>query len=420
MGLFEITTAVIVLTAVFSYLNSRYVGLPTTIGVMAISLGASLLLLGLGEVWPGARNQAAGLLRHIDFNKTLLHGMLAFLLFAGAQHIELADLLAEFTPVALLAAVGTVASMFLVAGLTWLAMHAGGVALPFAWCLLFGALVSPTDPIAVIGIMRQVGVPPVLQTQIAGESLFNDGVGVVLFSVLLTTVGGEAPPGAWRVIGMVLEQSLGGIGVGLLCGLVVNQMLQRIVDYQVELLLSLALAMGSYALADHLNLSGPISCVVAGLMIGNRGQASHMSDASRQNFDLFWGLLDEAFNAILFVLIGLEVLSIPTVGRYLIAALLCVPVALAARWVSVAAMVTLIRAWRPMEKGTIRFLTWGGLRGGLSMAMALAIPAGLYRGPIVVATYAIVVFSILVQGLTVRKLIERVESGGAISSPLSV
>lgn len=407
MGLFEITTIVIVLTAIFSFLNCRYVRLPTTIGVMAISLTVSLGLLGLGEIWPAFRLQAAQLVAHIDFNRTLLHGMLAFLLFAGAQHVQLEELLREFIPVTLLSVAGTVISMFLIGALAMAAMHAGGVDLPFAWCLLFGALVSPTDPVAVIGVMRKLNAPLVLETQIAGESLFNDGVGVVLFTVLLTTLGGAATPSTLRVVVMVLQQSLGGIGIGLLAGLIINAMLRRIDDYKVELLLSIALAMGSYTLADVLHLSGPMSTVVAGLMIGNQGRLSAMSEASRQNFDTFWELLDEVLNAVLFVLIGLEILAIPRGKIYLVAALLCVPVALIARAVSVAGMVGLLRLLRPMRPGTIRLLTWGGLRGGLSMAMALSIPTGPYREPIILATYAIVIFSILVQGLTVGKLVKR-------------
>jgi CPA1 family monovalent cation:H+ antiporter len=406
MGLFEIATLVIVLTAVFSYLNCRYVRLPTTIGVMAISLAVSLGLLGLGEFWPAFRVQATELVAHIDFNRMLLHGMLAFLLFAGAQHVELEELRRELIPVTLLAVVGTIISMFLIAGLGRYAMLLGGVSLPIAWCLLFGALISPTDPVAVIGIMRRLNAPPAIETQIAGESLFNDGVGVVLFTVLLATVGGAVPPATSRIIVMVLQQSVGGIVIGLLTGIVINVMLQGVDDYKVELLLSIALAMGSYALADLLHFSGPISAVVAGLMIGNHGM-SGISDASRQNFDTFWELLDEVLNAVLFVLIGLEVLATPRGKIYLVASLLCVPVALIARGISVTATMALLRPWRPMRAGTIGFLTWGGLRGGLSMAMALSIPASAQREPIVLATYAIVVFSILVQGLTVGKLVKR-------------
>jgi CPA1 family monovalent cation:H+ antiporter len=407
MGFFEITTLVIVLTAVFSYVNCRYIRLPTTIGVMAISLTVSLGLLGLGEFWPAFRLQASGLVAHIDFNRTLLHGMLAFLLFAGAQHVELEELRRELMPVILLAVVGTIISMFLIAGLARGAMLLGGVSLPMAWCLLFGALISPTDPIAVIGVMRRLKAPLSLETQIAGESLFNDGVGVVLFSVLLTAVSGAAMPALWHIVALILQQSLGGIAIGLLSGIVINFMLQGVDDYKVELLLSIALAMGSYTLADVLHLSGPISAVVAGLMIGNQGRASGMSEASRQNFDTFWELLDEVLNAVLFVLIGLEVLAIPRGKIYLVASLLCVPVALVARGVSVTATMALLHAWRPMRTGTIGFLTWGGLRGGLSMAMALSIPHGPVREPILLATYAIVVFSILVQGLTVGKLVKR-------------
>jgi len=407
MGLFEIATLVIVLTAVFSYVNCRYIRLPTTIGVMAISLTLSLGLLGLGEFWPAFRLQATGLVEHIDFNRVLLHGMLAFLLFAGAQHVELEELRRELMPVILLAVVGTIISMFLIAGLSRGAMLLGGVSLPIAWCLLFGALISPTDPVAVIGAMRRLNAPMGLETQIAGESLFNDGVGVVLFSVLLAAVSGAATPSTLRIAAVVLQQSLGGIVIGFLSGIVINAMLQGVDDYKVELLLSVALAMGSYEVADVLHVSGPISTVVAGLMIGNRGPLSGISEASRQNFDTFWELLDEVLNAALFVLIGLEVLAMPRGKIYVVAALLCVPVALIARGVSVTATMGLLRAWRPMRPATIGFLTWGGLRGGLSMAMALSIPACPQREPILLATYSVVVFSILVQGLTVGKLVKR-------------
>jgi CPA1 family monovalent cation:H+ antiporter len=409
MGLFEIATLVIVLTAAFSYLNGRYVRLPTTIGVMVISLAVSLGFLAVGEIWPGFRAQATEIVSHIDFNRTLLHGMLAFLLFAGSQHVELDELRRELMPVTLLAVVGTIGSMLIIAALAWLAMRGGGFNLPFAWCLLFGALVSPTDPVAVIGVMRKLHAPIAMETQIAGESLFNDGVGIVLFSVLLDIIGGGSAPSLAHVAGMVVQQSLGGIVIGALSGLLVNFMLAGVDDYKVELLLSIALAMGSYVLANVLNFSGPISVVVAGLLIGNQGRLSAMSEASRQNFDTFWELLDEILNAILFVLIGLEVLAMPRGSTYLMAAMLCVPVALIARAASVAGTVSVLRLWRPMRRGTIRVLTWGGLRGGLSMAMALAIPPGKYREPILLATYAIVLFSILAQGLTVQQLIESLE-----------
>jgi monovalent cation:H+ antiporter, CPA1 family len=407
MGLFEITTLVIVLTATFSYLNGRYVRLPTTIGVMAISLAVSLGLLGVGEIWPAFRTQASDIVSRIDFNRTLFHGMLAFLLFAGAQHVELEELRRELWPVTVLAIVATIVSTFIIAALALLAMRAGGFDLPFAWCLLFGALVSPTDPVAVIGVMRKLQAPLALETQIAGESLFNDGVGIVLFSVLLTFVAGSALPSLAHISGVILVQSLGGIIVGVLAGLLVNAMLMSVDDYKVELLLSIALAMGSYELGNLLHVSGAISVVVAGLLIGNQGRLSGMSEASRQNFDTFWELLDEILNAVLFVLIGLEVLAMPRGKTYLIAAFLCVPVGLIARGISVAGAVALLRLWRPMRRGTIRVLTWGGLRGGLSMAMALAIPPGKYREPIILATYTIVLFSILVQGLTVQQLIKR-------------
>jgi CPA1 family monovalent cation:H+ antiporter len=408
MGLFEITALVLVLTAAFSYLNSRYIGLPTTIGVMVISLAVSIALLILGEFNPVFRTFAARLVESVDFNAALLHGMLAFLLFAAAQHLDLDDLLKEITPVVLLSVVGTVVSMFLIGGLAFGTMKLSGLPLPFDWCLLFGALISPTDPIAVIGMMRPLGAPPALETQIAGESLFNDGVGVVLFTVLLGTIGGNTPPTPLHIAAAVIWQSAGGIGIGFLFGFIINQMLMRVDNYKVELLLTLALAMGSYALADALGVSGPIATVVGGLMVGSQGRIYGMSEASRQNLDTFWELIDEVLNAVLFMLIGLEALALHWNWRFIVAALLCIPIALFARWISVAGIIRLLGTWRKLLPETVAILTWGGLRGGLSVAMALAIPPGPHRSTIVAMTYAIVVFSILVQGLTVRKLLNRI------------
>ncbi len=299
--------------------------------------------------------------------------------------------------------------MFLIGILAFQAMRFGGVQIPLVWCLLFGALISPTDPIAVVGVMQKLKAPPSLEAQIAGESLFNDGVGIVFYSALAVSVGAGVTPSAMHIVRMAAQESFGGIAVGLVSGVFINWMLRRVDDYKVELLLSLALAMGSYVLGDLLHVSGPICTVVAGLMIGNYGRFSGMSEASRQNFDTFWELLDEVLNAALFVLIGLQVLAIPRGRIYLIAALLCVPVALIARGASVGGMVTLLRLSRPIRPGTIRILTWGGLRGGVSMALALSIAPGPYREPIILATYAIVVSSILVQGLTVGKLVARME-----------
>ena len=413
MGMFEIAALLVVVTALFSYVNYRYVRLPTTIGVMLIALVISLVLIGLGHLGLGTERLAARLLGAIDFDETLLHGMLGFLLFAGALHVNLDDLIRQKWVIGSLATVGVVASTLIVGGLAWGVLGLLGLPIPFLYCLLFGALISPTDPIAVLGIMKSTRAPKSIETKISGESLFNDGVGVVLFLLLLGLATGGHEVSGLAALRFFLVEAVGGALLGLALGAVCYRLLRAVNNYQVEVLLTLALVMGGYALADAIHTSGPIAMVVAGLLIGNHGRRFAMSDETREHLDTFWELVDEILNAVLFVLIGLEVLLVPRTPAYLVAALLMIPIVLLARFVSVGGTITLLRLGRSFSPGVVRILTWGGLRGGISVALALSLPAGPERDVILALSYAVVVFSILVQGLTIGKLVRRTLGGPA-------
>jgi len=409
MGLFEIATVLIVLTALFSYVNYRTIGLPTTIGVMVISMLVSLGIAGMGMLGlEEVQRQSAEILRGIDFNKTLLHGMLSFLLFAGALHIKLEELSGQKWLVTLLATAGVMASTFIVGGLSWLLLEGLGISISFLHCLLFGALISPTDPVAVLGILKTVRIPKSLETKIAGESLFNDGIGVVVFVILLELSGGGVDVTVRQAVSLFLSETVGGAALGLLFGFLAYRMLKGVNNYQVEVIITLALVMGGYTLADKMHTSGPIAIVVAGLLIGNHGRAFAMSDLTREHLDAFWELVDEILNALLFLLIGLEVLVIPFNRAYVIAGIAGIGVTLLARWVSVGLTVSALRPFRRFSPGTVRILTWGGLRGGISVALALSLPVGPQRDVILVMTYITVVFSIIVQGLSLGKVVKRI------------
>ncbi len=405
MKLFNILAVLITLSAVFSYLNYRFIKLPTTIGVMVISLLGSLGIVVIGPLGFGLEEDALRLLNSIDFDETLLHGMLSFLLFAGALHIDLDRLARQKWIIGTLATVGSVGSTFMIGTLAWFVLDLLNIGLPLMYCLLFGALISPTDPIAVLGILKKAGVPESLETKICGEALFNDGVAVVVFLVLLQIAAGGHNITAGAVAWLFAKEVLGGIVYGLVIGAISYGMLKSVDNYQVEVLITLALVAGGYALADALHLSGPIAIVVAGLLIGNHGRLLAMSDRTRENLDTFWELVDEVLNVVLFVLIGLEVLVLSWNYRYLIASALLIPLLLLTRFVSVALPIVVMRRFRTFSPNVIKILTWGGLRGGISVAMALSLPPGRHRDIILTITYAVVVFSIIVQGLTVGRLV---------------
>ncbi len=406
MDLFTILAILITLAAVFSYLNHRYIGLPVTIGVMLIALVMSLMLNLLGSFGLGLKQQAELLLGSVDFSKTLLHGMLSFLLFAGALHIDINDLTELKWSIGSLATVGTLVSTFLVGMLTWLVLGGFGIELSYIYCLLFGALISPTDPIAVLGILKTAGAPKSLEMRITGESLFNDGVGIVIFLVILEMATGSHAISAGHIGLLFLQEAIGGALFGLALGYLAYRMLKSVDNYQVEILITLALVAGGYGLADSLHLSGPIAIVIAGLLIGNRGRLFGMSAETRAHLDVFWELVDEILNAVLFVLLGLEILVLTFTEQYLLASLLIIPLVLFSRFVAIGIPVTVLRSFRTFSPGAVRIMTWGGLRGGISVALALSLPPGRERDVILAITYTVVVFSIAVQGLTLERLVK--------------
>ena len=445
MNLFEIIALLVTLAALFSYINHKVLGLPTSIGLMILGLGLSLVLIGAGHLNQQVHREAHRLLEQIDFSQTLMEGMLGLLLFAGSLHVNINDLKRQTAVISILATVGVLTSTLIVGGLTWAVTRAIHLEVPLILCLLFGSLISPTDPIAVLGVLKKLGVPKSLEIKITGESLFNDGVGVVVFLALMSVAGftgehhgedhdnanrvatidaieSEADPAgaqeatavtAVDVAVMFAQEALGGAAWGLLLGLAGYMMLKSVDNYHVEILISLALVLGGYALAHAWHLSGPIAMVIAGLLLGNHGRAFAMSPTTREHLDLFWELVDEALNAVLFVLIGLEILTVDISGRFILAALLAIPVVLAARFIAVGLPVRLMQTWRQFTPRAVRVLTWGGLRGGISVALSLSLRDAA-RGDypqaselIVTMTYAVVVFSIGVQGLTIGPALRR-------------
>ena len=408
MDIIHVFAILITITALFSYINLRYVGLPVSIGVMVIALGLSLLVNLLS--WGGFHLEVPvrNFLQQIDFDKTLLQGMLSFLLFAGALHININDLAQKKWTIGALATMGTLLSTFLVGTLTWGVLKGFGVNLSYIYCLLFGALISPTDPIAVLGVLKTAGVPKSLETKIAGESLFNDGVGIVLFLIILELATGTQAVSLTHVGALFVQEALGGAVYGLVLGFMGYKLLKSVDNYQVEILLTLAIVTGGYALADALHLSGPIAIVCAGLLIGNQGRHLGMSDETRHRMDLFWELIDEILNALLFVLIGLEVLVVSISSSMLWAVLLIILVVLVSRFVAISIPISLLGTFRKFTPGAIPILTWGGLRGGISVALALSLPAGPQRDIILTMAYFVVVFSIVVQGLSLGKFVNTI------------
>lgn len=405
MNLFEVVALLITLTAVFSFINFSYLRLPTTIGVMLISLLFSLLLVILRAFGLDFTQYAVQILGQIDFDKTLMQGLLSYLLFAGALHVNLEDLARQKWLIGTLATIGVVISTFFTGTAVWIISGWFDLGISYIYCLLFGALISPTDPIAVLSILRTAGAPRTLETKITGESLFNDGVGVVVFILISgIAIGGEAVT-AGSVITLFLHEAVGGVFFGILTGFITYRMLARVDNYQVEILLTLALVTGGYALATAIHVSGPIAIVVSGLMVGNHGRMLAMSDLTREHLDTFWELIDEILNAVLFVLIGLEVLVIHMNYSLFIAGLISVIIVLTGRLISIALPVTYFRKYREFSPHAIKILTWGGLRGGISVALALSLPPEPEREVILTITYFVVIFSILVQGLTIGKLI---------------
>ncbi|MFZ0241569.1 MAG: sodium:proton antiporter [Desulfobacterales bacterium] len=407
MHIIDIIAILITFSAVFSYFNYRYFHLPRTIGLMLAALILSSGLIIAGQFGWDVKDQVLAIVRSIDFNRLLLNGMLGFLLFAGALNVELNELIIQKWVVFSLATAGVILSTLIVGGFAWVVFDILQMQIPIMYCLLFGALISPTDPVAVISILKTLQAPKSLETQMAGESLFNDGVGVVVFIVLLRIVDGGHDVSTGEALLFFAKEAVGGILFGLAAGYVTYQMLKRVDNYQVEILLTLGLVTGGYAGATALHTSGPLAIVAAGLMIGNQGRSFAMSEMTRRNLDTFWELIDEILNAILFLLIGMEVFALEFSLKHLLAGILIIPLVLLARLISVGIPFSFLRIKKSYRTNTVRILTWGGLRGGIAVALALSLPAGHARGVLLVMTYMVVVFSIAVQGLTIGRLVKR-------------
>jgi len=412
LSLFDIIAVLLGLSAVFGYLNHKLLRLPHTIGLVVIALAASGSLVLFDTAFPGfgVGTTVGDTLRSIDFHATLMNGMLSVLLFAGAVHVDFSELAQRKWAIGLMASLGVMTSTFIVGAGMWLAMGWLGFEVPFIWALVFGALISPTDPVAVLGILKTVRIPRLLEAKIAGESLFNDGVGVVVFTIIVAiAVGGpHGDVGPAEVAQLFVVEALGGAALGIVTGYIAYWAMRVIDEHNLEVMITLALVFCTYAIALHSHLSGPIAVVVAGLFIGNHGARFAMSENTREHIFQFWQLSDEILNSVLFLLIGLEVLVIGFASENIGLALIVIPLVLAARWISVAIPIGLLAARERFTQGAITILTWGGLRGGISVALALSLPETDHKAPILAATYAVVVFSIIVQGLTMQPLVRRV------------
>jgi CPA1 family monovalent cation:H+ antiporter len=412
MGFLNAAAALFVLAALFSWLNHRFIRLPSSIALLLFSLATSLGVFALGKLGLDSERLAQDVLAKVQLDQALLNGMLSFLLFAGALQVDLTDMAKRRWAVGFLASLGVIVSTAIAGLALWGLFAALGHAVPLIWCLLFGALISPTDPISVLAILKSAKVEKSLEMKMAGEALLNDGFAVVIFVVLLGVALGGDDATALHVARLFAQEVVGGALFGLVIGYAAYRMLAGVDSYQVEILITLALVTGGYALALQWNLSGPIVIVVAGVLIGNHGREFAMSGRSRERVDAFWELIDEILNAVLFVMIGLELLRLDLDLTYAWAAALAIPAVLLARGLSVAvgALVPGLRA--DFTPRVIAVLTWGGLRGGISLALALSLPNGAHRDAIIAVTYAVVVFSIVVQGLTLGRVLHWMKRPG--------
>ncbi len=408
MELHYLIAIILVLTAVLSVINERLIKMPLSIGVMAITMVASLLIILSSHFgFFHADVYMREVVNNIDFSETLMHGMLSSMLFAGALHLDLNKLLEQKWPIGFLAILGTTISTVLVGfGLYYIFTGLGILELPLMYCLLFGALISPTDPIAVLAIMRRVGAPEDLETLISGESLFNDGVGVVFFTVIAAMIFSGQEPSVSHALELFAHEMLGGLAFGVVLGLVGNWLLRQVYDYHMDALITLAVSFGGYELAVLLGVSGLISVVVAGLMAGQYIRKTYPKDQlGRTPLDIFWKIIDELLNAILFVLIGMELISFEDMSLPILVVAIVIFVMILVRWISVLIPIALLKKLKqPFSNHVVIFMTWGGLRGGLPVALALSLPESSERQILVLMTYSAVAFSIIVQGLSVSPL----------------
>lgn len=411
MELYYSFSVLIVLASFFSYLNLRYLKLPSTIGIMIIAMISSIVLVLTGSLFPKTFDHFSTLLQDVDFTEVLMGAMLNFLLFAGAIHINLVDLREQRAPVIIFSTVSVVISTFAVGALVFYIAPFFGFHIPFIYALLFGALISPTDPIAVMGVLKDANVRKSLETKVAGESLFNDGVAVVIFAVILQLAqGSDIDISATNISWLLIKEALGGFALGTLLGLGASNAMRKIDDYKVSVLITLSVVMGGYLIAHSIHISGPLTMVAAGIVIGNYGKRTAMSAVTKDYLNKFWELIDEILNAILFLFIGFELLIIHNITDYWLIGLCCIIIVLFSRFLSIYIPVVLIPFKNKFSSGTIKVLVWGGLRGGVSIALVLSMDEGPYKPLLVGITYFVVVFSIIVQGLTVGKLAKRVLS----------
>ena len=411
MELYYSFSALIVLTAIFSYLNERFLKLPPTIGIMLMAMLVSIALVITGNLFPNRFDGFSRFIANLDFTEILMGAMLNFLLFAGAIHIRLKDLREQRAPIIVFSTISVIMSTVIVGFLIYYLLPFFRLNVPLIQCLVFGALISPTDPIAVLGILKKAGVRKSLETKVAGESLFNDGVAVVVFVVLLELAkGSDIDVSFSNISWLLIKEAVGGFGMGLLIGFIGSRGMQRIESANVSALITLAIVMGGYLIARAMHISGPLTMVAAGLVVGNYGKASNISETTLDYLDKFWELIDEIMNAILFLIIGFELLLIPHIMNYWLVGLISIAVVLFARFLSIWVPTLIIPFKTKFDKRTITILVWGGLRGGVSVALALSIDEELNKNLFLAMTYFIVVFSILVQGLTVGKLTQTKKS----------
>lgn len=408
MTLLQIASLLIVLAGVFGAINYLFLKLPSAIGILVVALFASLVVIASDAIFPAltVEESIRAQVLELEFSEALLEGMLGLLLFAGALHVKLSDLRKAWLLILLMATMGIAISTVIVGvALSWI------TGMPFLMALIFGALISPTDPVAVLGVLRDADLPKALETKIAGESLFNDGVGYVVFLVL---VGLAFPSGDAHGSGLAgaaklfVQEALGGAVLGIVLGWLTFRVMRLIDDYSLEVLITLGLAFGGYELAVWLHVSAPIMAVCAGLLIGDIGAKHGMSEETRQYVDAFWKLVDEILNAVLFLMIGFEVFAIAFQADFALAGVMAIIVSLIARLAAVSVPVLMLRPFQSFSAGVIPIMTWGGLKGGISVALALSLPDNEWKPLILTATYIVVIFSIIVQGLTITRLAERV------------
>ena len=408
MHQYEVFVFIICLAAAFSYINHRFIRWTPTIGIMSLSLVASVILVISAKAFPEHSGTLISIITSIDFHRLLIDSMLGFMLFAGSIHIKAGELKNELVPIIALSTVGVVISTFFIGSLLYLLLGLLNLDIAYIYCLLFAALISPTDPIAVLSILKQAGLKKSMEMKIAGESLFNDGVAVVVFLTILEV--SQKGPGNFSgtdVALLLLREAGGGLLFGALLGYAGYYLVRSIDKYEIEVLVSIALVMGGYMVANKIGTSGPLAMVVAGIITGNKGRGDTLSESNRYHFNKFWELVDEVLNAVLFLLMGFEMVVVKLNGLIVVIAITCILLVLLARWISVALPVLVLKARMKFERHAIAILTWGGLRGGLSIALALSLPAGNYKDLFVSITYTIVIFSIIVQGLTIGPVYKR-------------